>query len=299
VDHALKRKKALGDTLARLEVLASHDLSEDKDLVARLVEMLKADLPVVVLGFVIKNEHKMLAPLIRALSSTAAPSVREVMEDIVRRFPTGSFAAGASKVLSGFGAGSKPVEARTETLAGEVGALSDFRTCFKLLAESRLTGTLTLSDAAGEQIGIVSLEGGRSTTVRTAHSGARQLFTSSSRRPSWNLRISASARAFEPSDDRLSHSSEMLPMVVEGVRRHDEFREAKILVTGWRSTHGDVHDTDTSGDRRGSRIRRGWSGRKPVRRCGTARSRGCARSRFLSGSHLLAHWVERDRSIPG
>ena len=231
LEHALKRKKALGDTLARLEVLSGHDLSGDKDLVARLVEMLKADLPVVVLGFVIKNEHKMLAPLIRALSSTAAPAVREVMEEIVRRFPDREFAADAAKVLSGFGAGSRPAEAPAEMLSGEV-ELFGLPNLFQVLAESRLTGVLTLANGAGEQIGMVSLEEGKISDCETGPLRGKAAFYQLFEAP---VRGGFSFhRQRELSKRRTSGEPllEVLPMVVEGVRRHDEFREASILVTG-------------------------------------------------------------------
>ena len=229
MDHALKRKRALGNTVARLELLAGHDLSGDKDLVAHLVETLRGDLPIKVLGIVVKHEHRMVGSLIRALSATSAPAVREVMEEIVQRFPGRDFASAASKVLSGFGAMSRPVEAPAETLSGEV-ELFGLPNLFQVLGESRLTGVLTLTDRAGAPIGTVSFEGGQIRECATGALRGKAAFYQLFERPVRGTFAFQSQR--EASRDGKAGESllDVLPMVVEGVRRHDEFREAKILV---------------------------------------------------------------------
>ena len=231
VDHALKRRKTLGSTVSRLEVLASHDLSGDKALVARLVETLRADLPVKVLGFVVKHENRMLGSLIRALSGTSAPAVREVMEEIVQRFPDRDFAASASKVLATLGASARQTETAPETLSGEV-ELFGLPNLFQALAESRLTGSLALSDRAGQQIGTVAFQNGK---IRDCESGSLkgkaafyQLFEKPVR-GTFNFQGLREAPKDGASEESLF---EVLPMVVEALRRHDEFREAKILVPG-------------------------------------------------------------------
>jgi len=296
VDHSLKRKRTLGDTVVRLEVLASHDLSGDKDLVARLVETLRADLPVKVLGFVVKHEHRMVGSLIRALSATAAPAVREVMEEIVQRFPDRDFAAAASKVLSGFGAKSRPVEAPSETLSGEV-ELFGLPNLFQALAESRLTGILTLADRAGEPIGTVSFEGGQIRDCETGALRGKAGFYQLFERPvrgTFNFQSQREAsREGKPGESLL----DVLPMVVEGVRRHDEFREAKILVPGGgRLSATLTQPTQPDTDEEASFVQAVWM--KAASGVSPAQLEDALGVDSYRVRHLLAHWVEEGALKP-
>jgi uncharacterized protein DUF4388 len=296
VNHAVKRKRALGDTLARLENLAGHDLSGDKELVDRLVEMLKSDLPVKVLGLVLKNEHRMLDPLIRALSSTAAPAVRAVMEDIVRRFPDREFSASASKVLSGFGAENKQAEAAAETLSGEV-ELFGLPNLFQVIAESRLTGALALSDTAGEQIGTVSFVGGKISDCENGTLRGKAAFFQLFETPVRGTFAFQSRREASPDSKAEASLLEVLPMVVEGVRRHDEFREAKILVTGGaRLATSSVPPTRPSTDEDQSFIDMVW--KKCIAGVSPAELEDALGVDPYRVRHLLAHWVEEGALKP-
>ncbi len=296
VDHALKRKRALGNTIARLEVLASHDLSGDKDLVARLVETVRADLPVKVLGLVLKHEHRMLGPLIHALSATAAPAVREVMEEIVQRFPERDFAVAASRVLSGLGATRRPVEAPAETLSGEV-ELFGLPNLFQALADSRLSGVLTLADRAGEPIGTVGFQGGQ---IRDCETGALrgkaafyQLFESPVR-GTFNFQ----SRREAPGDGKTGESLlDVLPMVVEGVRRHDEFREAKILVPGSiQLSATPTQPTPPDTDEEPGFVQAVWI--KAASGVPPAKLEDALGVDSYRVRHLLAHWVEEGSLKP-
>ena len=87
VEHALKRKTELGDTMSRLTELAGQDLSEDPQTVEKLIASLKSNLPFKLLGLVLHQNDQNLAYTIEALSSTPLPAVRQAFEEVLKRFP--------------------------------------------------------------------------------------------------------------------------------------------------------------------------------------------------------------------
>ena len=88
------------------------------------------------------------------------------MEEIVRRFPDREFAADAAKVLVRFRRGEPACGSARRDALREV-ELFGLPNLFQVLAESRLTGVLTLANGAGEQIGMVSLEEGKISDCET------------------------------------------------------------------------------------------------------------------------------------
>ena len=70
VEHGLKNKAELGDTIARLSELAGQDLSGDPELVDRLLAALKANAPRKVLGILVHSNDQRARHIIEALSAT-------------------------------------------------------------------------------------------------------------------------------------------------------------------------------------------------------------------------------------
>ena len=99
VEHGLRQRPQLGDTLSRLAELGGTDLSGEPETVARLVEALRGYLPMRLFGFNLRRggeaEH-----LVRALASTRAPEVREALAEVERRFPGEALGKLASDALA-------------------------------------------------------------------------------------------------------------------------------------------------------------------------------------------------------
>jgi hypothetical protein len=229
IDHGLKNLPALGDTTSRLADLAGIDMSEDRESVARLVKAMKEELPVKVLGFVVQRKNEKVGHLIKALSMTPAAPVRVILEEIVKRFPDEGFAKTASKTLAAFGATARAPDAPATMLTGDLEAFG-LPNLLQSLAESRVTGVLSISDPDGEVIGTLSLESG---LFRGCHVGTLrgeeaiyQLFE----KPVPGTFVLKSRRNGSHDGDPNERPREVLPLLLEAVRRYDEFRKARALV---------------------------------------------------------------------
>jgi len=229
VTHALKREPKLGDTAARLDELADRDLSGDRELVSRIVKILQDELPSKVLGFVVRKGDGRVVHLIRALSGTPAPVVRQVLEDVAARFPEQDIAEEATKALAGFGAKSEASEAPSKTLTGDV-ELFGLPNLFQTFADSQVTGVLTLADREGETAGVLSFEQGKihGCQVRSLRGefALYQLFEKPV--PGTFTFTSQSSKKLE--SDAGTPPMEVLPSILEAMRRHDEFTQARALV---------------------------------------------------------------------
>jgi hypothetical protein len=229
VTHALKREPKLGDTAARLDELADQDLSGDRELVTRIVKILQDELPSKVLGFVVRKGDGRTVHLIRALSGTTAPVVRQVLEDVAARFPEQDIAEEARKALVAIGATPQTSEAPSKTLTGDV-ELFGLPSLFQTLADSQVTGVLTLADREGETAGLLSFEQGKvhGCQVRSLRGDAAvyQLFEKPV--PGTFTFTSQPSKTLE--SDAGTPPMEVLPLILEAMRRHDEFTQARVLV---------------------------------------------------------------------
>jgi hypothetical protein len=227
VEHGLKKKGPLGDAAARLSELGAQDLSDDPELVALLVRHLRGEMPFKVLGLVLKKDEEKLAHLIDALAGTATQEVRQAFEQIVESFPKQEFAAKAAKALSGFDAkaGGEPLAA---SLQGDL-ELFELPSLLQSLGVSEVTGVLTLRDRKAAAVGSISLEKGK---VRTAQIGlvkgddaCYQFFE----RP-FPGTFSFVKQDLPPRRDTDPPPREIVPILLEGMRRYDELQRLAALV---------------------------------------------------------------------
>ena len=230
VDHGLKRREELGDTLARLTCLATEDLSGDEEAMARLLSALKSRTPLKLLGVVIHKDVQDPLHLIKALSSTPTPAVRKAFEQIARNFPHLEFGKAASRALKGFTGDTPSNGAPAEKLLGDLELLS-LPDLLQQLARSRLTGTLALKDQRGESVGTVSLVSGLLTDCRTGLLEGRAAVYQLLVKPVPGTFVftrrkypGAGAQPDEPS------GQELAPLIQEGTRRHDQLQRARALV---------------------------------------------------------------------
>lgn len=296
VDHSLTRKRALGDTMARLEVLAGQDLSGDRHLVARLVDSLRSEIPMRVLGFVVQQKQRNLGHLIQALSGTPAPAVREALEEIVQRFPDRDFATGASEVLASFGASSAPAQALAESLSGDV-ELFGLPNLLQTVAESRLTGILTLADREGQVVGTVSFEAGQIRGCRTENLRGEAAFYQLFEKPVRGTFTFQSQREGWTDKEGEKSLVEVVPMIVEAVRRHDEFKEARVLVPDdVRLTETRIKPTRPTTDEGTAFQQMVW--RKVASGIPPGELEDALGVDAYRVRHLLAHWVEEGALQP-
>ena len=226
IDHGLKAEATLGTPMARLVEAGRQDLSGSKDLVDRLIAAIRAEHPRPILGFVKKNDDR-VGWLIQALAGTPLPEVREALQELVDKFPAQKFAETAKTALANLGAAAKPPE-----LPGLAGDLDLFGLpgLLQTLAQSQLTGVLTLMNTDKLAEATVILQAGR---FREARHGALrgvdaiyQLFE----KP-FPGTFAFVSRA---SVDELAGGApaeDVVGLLLEGVRRHDEFKRAAALAS--------------------------------------------------------------------
>ncbi len=226
-EHALRKKGPLGDAAQRLAELGSQDLSDDPELVAFLVKSLKAELPFKVLGLVLKKNEDRILSLIQALGGTPLPLVRSTLESVVEGFPGQVFARAAAKVVTGFD--TQRVEATASaSLSGDL-ELFELPSLLQSLGVSEASGVLVLRDQKGNVAGSITLEGGK---VRGAQTGilkgddaCYQFFE----RP-FPGTFAFTKQALPPRKEGDPPIREVVPLLLEGMRRYDEFQRSAALV---------------------------------------------------------------------
>jgi uncharacterized protein DUF4388 len=285
VDHGLRSELRLGSTLARLAEAGRTDLSASNDLVERLVAALRSELPRTVMGFTVKKNEDRITSLIQALSGTPAPAVREVFQEIADKYPSDRIGEVASKGLASLrSAGKAP-----EPPAGLSGDLELFGLpgVLQTLSQPHLTGVLSLMNAAGKPEATVLFEAGKLRSAQFGNIRGEEAIYQLFERPfsgtfAFVSRDLGAASGEEP--------QEVLQLILEGVRRHDEFKRAAALVpdgapvkaTGQPSTAPPDEDEDF--------IHLVW-GKAAAGTTAAACEASIATDSYRV-RRLLAHWVE-------
>ena len=227
VEHALRKKGPLGDAGVRLAEMANEDLSEDPELVAFLLKSLRSELPFKVLGLVLKKNDERIVQIIEALSGTRLPQVRKMMENIVESFPNQEFSRIAGKVLGGFD--EKHVqEAATASLSGDL-ELFELPSLLQSLSVSEVSGQLVLRDQKGNTVGTITMEHGKvfgaQFGILKGDDACYQFFE----RP-FPGTFAFTAQEIAPRKETDPPSRDVVPLLLEGMRRYDEFQRAAALV---------------------------------------------------------------------
>ncbi|OYW02698.1 MAG: hypothetical protein B7Z61_11425 [Acidobacteria bacterium 37-71-11] len=299
VNHGLKRLPQLGNTTARLAALAGVDLASDPEVVERLVEAIRGELPHRIFGFLLKKDDNLLLPLIEAVSSTSSPAVKNVLADIVQRFPGEGFAQAAAKVLAGADVsgpqGPAAPSASSASLSGDL-ELFGLPTLLQNLSQSGTSGTLTISDPVGEEIATVDLEGGKFRSCRAGplHDEVA-LFQLIERPTPASFTFLSRAESAPPSDPKLLR--DLVPLFFEGTRRYDEFQQACALIPDYaclRATGTKPTPPPEEDDQALMRTlwQRAGSG-APALECEAGLAIDSYRAR-----RMLAHWVEEGSLEP-
>jgi hypothetical protein len=302
VDHGLKKKTELGDSMARLAELSGQDLSADPETVEKLLSALKANAPFKLFGLVLHQNDQSLFYCIEALSATPTPDVRAAFEDITKRFSGHEIGKAAAKALTSFadlpaagtgaeagvaGAAAPAAAAPAATLSGDL-EIFGLPALLQSLAESRVTGNVTVRDRKGEGFGTIVLAIGKLKACRTGLLSGEEAFFQILERPVPGTFVFS--RSPESPNEDPSGLRDILALSLEGMRRYDEFQQAAAVVPDdVPLRQADSKPTAHPDEKDGILIRDLWTkvstGATP-RECETVVRADSYRIR-----RLLAHWV--------
>ncbi len=230
IQHALANKPQYGDAVARIAPLGQQDLSRDPELVSQLVEAVRSELPMKVFGRTVISSRRTarVSGLLHALSGTDTPEVRQLLADIIQGYPGEPLARQAEKVLAALHGQQPAEEESSATMSGDLELLS-LPNLLQSIADANLTGTLTLMDDTGGTKGVVDFTGGAVAAARADHiTGVDAVY---------HLLQKMEAQRFifvqhEPGEAPTGETGgqPILPILLEGMRRLDEFRQAEALV---------------------------------------------------------------------
>lgn len=227
VEHALRTNEQYGDTKGRLAALAQHDLSEAPEVEQRLIEGIRNELPRKVLGLFNQKKSTNLPRLVEALAATSSPQTRELLEEIVERYPDSDFGKSAQKILeqSGATARVKPVEHVAPTLSGDLELLG-LPNLLQSLSEMQLTGVLTLTSAERGASTIALRRGEVAHCENGILSGKEALFQIFEESKAANFAFVSK----QPEEIQTEQTYAVAPIVFEAMRRHDELTRARLLI---------------------------------------------------------------------
>jgi hypothetical protein len=287
IDHGLKNDPRLGAPYARLAEAGHLDLSGSRDMVGRMIAALRAELPRSgLMGLVAtKNEDKAVA-LIQGISGTPLPEVRDVLQEVARNHPNTPLSEAASKGLTALAGVGKPPP--PPTLSGDL-ELFGLPNLLQTIGQSQLSGVLSVMNADGQPRATLLFEtgqfrGGEAGSVKGSEAVYELL-----ERP-FPGTFAFVSRADVASRDGAANPEDLFPLLMEGMRRYDEFKQAAALVpdkTKLKPT-GKPHTSveGENGDVPGLLWKQVAAG-KTAEECEASLAVDAYRVR-----RLLAHWVE-------
>jgi len=229
VRHGLRHEPALGRSAARLEGLGAVNLAGRPDLVAALAAAARAALPRGPLDRPTQAESRRLRHVLAALAGTRGPDAQELFEAVAERFADHELGRWAAEILASAGAAEGPGSA-DPTGTGLSGDLRIFGlpTLLQSLAESRATGLLRILDGRGRREATLELEGGRLVDARRGRLAGPDVLYQMLERPTRGSFVFAP----RPGGDAEAGGGgrEIMELLLEGLRRHDELRRASVIV---------------------------------------------------------------------
>jgi hypothetical protein len=225
--HGMKANPPLGDTRARLAALAQHDLSFDEATVNVLLKALRDDIPGKLLGRFVPKKQESTVKLIEALSGTRSDAVEDIFTEIAQRFADQDIGKAAAQVLEKWSPAKAPSREPVATLTGEL-EFFGLPSVMQSLGEMRATGMLTLRTKQGQAAAKVVVADGKFLNAQRASIRGDEALYDMLERP-----ISGTF-AFVPYPPEKMQSEikprDMMGLLLEGVRRHDELQRILALV---------------------------------------------------------------------
>lgn len=227
--HGMKANPLLGDTRARLSVLAHHDLSFDEPTVQVLLKALQGELPGKLFGRLLPGRQDSVVRLIEALSGTRHETVEELFQDITSRFGDQEVGRAAAAVLAKWQPAAAPSNGEpVPTLTGEL-EFFGLPSVLQSLDDMRATGMLTLRNKRRDVISKLIICEGKFINARTGNIRGTEALYELLERPV------PGSFAFVPYPPEKIRSATVepltiMPLLLEGVRRHDELQRLTALV---------------------------------------------------------------------
>jgi hypothetical protein len=226
--HGMKPNPVLGDTRARLSVLSSHDLSFDEQTVDILINATREDLPTKLLGRVLPSRNPPPLRLIEALSSTRAEKVESLFGEIAEKFPDHDVGRAAAAALYNLtsNAAATAAKATAATLTGDLDFFG-LPSLLQSLADQQATGIVTLTGRhSGQTAGKLLFVNGKFADAQTAHLRGVEALYQLLEKPLTGIFAFVPNPAAKPRGD----VHDVMGLLFEGIRRHDEYRQLILFV---------------------------------------------------------------------
>jgi len=279
------------DTRARLAALAQHDLSFDEETVNVLLKALRDEIPGKLFGRLLPKMQASTVRLIEALSGTRNDEAEELFTDIAQRFPDSDVGRAAAQVLEKW-APPKPAARSAEPVATLTGELEFFGlpSVMQSLGEMRASGMLTLRTKQGAASAKLVFVDGKFINAQSNHIRGTDALYQTLERPI------AGTFAFVPYPPEKMKSDnapiEIMGLLLEGVRRHDELQTMLALVPdGMKLAKTSVKPTPHEDEKDPTLVREVWmaaSKGTTVAECEQQVATDSYRIR-----RLLSHWLEQ------
>jgi hypothetical protein len=234
VDHGLRTEPELGQPAARLAELGGKNLAALPDIVSRLVAGAVAEIPRRLLARPTAAQAERLRHVVAALADTRTTQVQELLETLAGRFPGEDFGRRAARTLANAGAaGGGFGPSVGATLSGDLRVFG-LPTLLQNLADSRVTGVLRLVDGRGRRLAMMEFEHGLLASARYGSLDGAEVVYQLLERPVratfvFVPRLPA-ARAEASRARNAGALMDLTPLLLEGLRRHDELRRSSVIV---------------------------------------------------------------------
>lgn len=226
--HGMKPNPLLGDTRARLSTLSQHDLSFDEQTVDILMNAVREDLPAKILGRVLPSRNPPPLRLIEALSSTRAERVEVLFGEIAEKFSDHDVGRAAAAALYNLttAASSPARQTAAATLTGDLDFFG-LPSLLQSLADQQATGIVTLTGRhSGQTAGKLLFVNGKFADAQAAHLRGAEAVYQLLERPV----TGAFAFVPNPAAKAKGELQDVLGLLFEGIRRHDEYRQLMLFV---------------------------------------------------------------------
>jgi len=230
--HGMKPNPLLGDTRSRLAVLSAHDLSFDEPTVNVIIGGIREGLPNKILGkYLPKLQASSPVKLIEALSSTKSEAVESFLREVAANFADHEIGRAASTALENLKSTGKSTTTRDGAGATLSGDLQFFGlpSLLQSLADQQATGIVTLTNKqTGQTAGKLLFVEGNFADAQAAHlRGADALYQMLERPIVGHFAFVPQPIANVKGKTQLMA---VMPVLLEGIRRHDELKQAVALV---------------------------------------------------------------------
>jgi hypothetical protein len=226
----LREDPRFGNTLARLGGLGRRDLSSAPELVNRLLEAGFDEVRSRRRGPPAEGQALRLRQIVAALALTWTPETRAFFEILATRLPADDEAAReATRILRTIATPETVSAVPKGSLMGDLETFG-LPTLLQNLSEVKSTGTLTVMDDDGKSVAALALEKGLIRDARLEDLvGADAVFQLLERPFTGRFAFVPDATV---AAGAIGSPLEVVPLLLEGMRRHDELRRAEAMIPG-------------------------------------------------------------------